>query len=104
MVTERISFRAGYGKGDALVALFKEQADGLFSTPLVLGARLYTDLTGPMFSVIVETDFADMEAYAAFVKQDMAEYGTRDFQEWFGRMMAVTEYGERQLLTSEKLR
>lgn len=104
MVTERISFRAGYGKGDALVALFKEQAVGLFSTPLVLGARLYTDLTGPMFSVIVESDFADMEAFTAFMKQDMAEYGTKDFQQWFSRMMAVTEVGERQLLNSEKLR
>lgn len=104
MITERISFRAGYGKGDELVALFKEQADGLFAQPTALGVRLYTDLTGPMFSVIVETDFADLDAYAAFMKQDMAEYGTKDFQEWFGRMMAVTEYGERQLLNSEKIR
>jgi len=75
MITERMTFRAGYGKGDDLVALFKEQADGLFSNPLVLGARLYTDLTGPMFSVIVESDFADMEAYAAFVKQDWRSTG-----------------------------
>lgn len=104
MITERISFRAGYGKGDQLVALFKEQADGLFSNPLVLAARLYTDLTGPMFSVIVESDFADLDAYTAFMKQDMAEYSTQDFQEWFGRMMAVTEGGERQLLNSEKMR
>ncbi len=104
MITERISFRAGYGKGDELVALFKEQANGLFSNPLILAARLYTDLTGPMFSVIVESDFADMEAFTAFMKQDMAEYGTKDFQQWFSRMMAVTEGGERQLLNSEKLR
>ncbi len=104
MITERLSFRAGYGKGDTLVALFREQATGLFSNPLVLGARLYTDLTGPMFSVIVESDFADLDAYAAFMKQDMAEYGTQDFQEWFGRMMAVTESGERQLLNSETFR
>ncbi len=104
MITERISFRAGYGKGDQLVALFKEQTNGLFSNPLVLAARLYTDLTGPMFSVIAEIDFADLDAYAAFLKQDMAEYGTKDFQDWFARMMAVTEYGERQLLNSEKMR
>lgn len=104
MITERISFRAGYGKGDELVALFKEQTDDLFAQPTVLGARLYTDLTGPMFSVVVELDFADLDAYAAFLKQDMVEYGTKDFQDWFGRMMAVTDYGERQLLNSEKIR
>jgi hypothetical protein len=104
MITERISFRAGYGKGDDLVALFKEQANGLFAAPEVLGARLYTDFTGPMFSVIVETDFADLDAYTAFTRRDMAEYGTSEFQQWFARMMAVTDGGERQLLNAEKLR
>jgi len=102
MITERMTFRAGYGKGDDLVALFKEQATGFFNTPEVLGARIYTDLTGPMFSVIVETDFTDIDAYTAFTKRDMAEFGTKEFQEWFGRMMTVTEGGERQLLNSEK--
>ena len=104
MITERMTFRAGYGKGDDLVALFKEQSTGFFNTPEVLGARIYTDFTGPMFSVIVETDFTDIDAYAAFTKRDMAEFATKDFQEWFGRMMAVTDGGDRQLLTSEKLR
>lgn len=104
MITERLSFRAAYGQGDQLVALFREQASGLLANPLILGARLYTDLTGPMFSVIVESDFADLDAYAAFMKQDMAEYGTKDFQDWFARMMAVTEGGERQLLNCEQIR
>lgn len=103
MITERLSFRAKYGQGDTLVQLFKEQFPSMVKDTSIVGARIYTDFTGPMFSVIVESDFPDIDAYMAFVKSDGAEYATAEFQAWFGRMMAVTDVGDRQVLNVEKL-
>ncbi len=101
MITERLSFRAKYGHGDELVALFKEQYARLAQSG-VTGARLYTDATGPMFSVILESDFANMADYAAFL-QDTSMYSEPQFAAWFGRMQAITESGDRQVLNMERL-
>ena len=103
MITERLSFRATYGQGDTLVQLFKEQFPTMVKDTPITGARIYTDFTGPMFSVIVESDFPDIDAYMTFMKADNAEYATAEFQAWFGRMMEVTEAGDRQVLNLEKL-
>jgi quinol monooxygenase YgiN len=103
MLTERLTFRAKYGHSDELVAIFKElyrtQMAGMGTT----GARIYTDATGPMFTVAVESDFPDMAAFAAFEASSAQMYGTPEFQDWFARMMQVTESGERQLLNCEAL-
>lgn len=101
MFTERITFRAKYGQGDALVALLKEQQTREGSGAGVRGARLYTDATGPMFTVAFEMDYDDLAAYAA--ADQAAMYAEPAFQEWFGRMVTVTEVGERQLFNMEKL-
>lgn len=103
MLTERMTFQAKYGHGDELVALFKEFFATQTADSGILGARIYTDATGPMFTVVVESDFADMSAQAAFEAKSREMYGQADFQEWFGRMMQVTERGERQLLNMERL-
>lgn len=101
MLVERLTFRAKYGQGDTLVALFKESVTRF---PTVLGAhsrRIYTDATGPMFTVQVEQEFTGWDDYAAFMTADQELYGTPDFQDWFARMTACTESGDRQLLNVE---
>lgn len=101
MITERLTFQAKYGQGDTLVALMKEVPGGL--TEGVAGQRVYTDFTGTMFTVAVEIDYADLDAYARSTRQQESEYADPTFGEWFGRMTAVTERGERQLWNSEKV-
>ena len=103
MITERLSFRARYGQGDALVALMKESFSILPAADFQ-GARVYTDHTGPMFTVVMEIDHADIGAYAKSSMTEGADYGTPAFQEWFAKMVAVTESGERQLLNCEKIK
>jgi quinol monooxygenase YgiN len=103
VITERLTFRAKYGHGDELVALFKEFYRTQTAGSGITGARIYTDVTGPMFSVVVESDFADLAALAAYEASSAQMYGTAEFQGWFGRMMQVTEAGERQLLNCEVL-
>ena len=46
---------------------------------------------------------ADLNAFAADSQEQMGQYADARFQEWFGKMIACTELGERQLLNSEKL-
>ena len=103
MITERLTFRAKYGEGDALVALMKESFD-IMPVADILGARIYTDHTGPMFTVAMEIDHADIAAYAKSSMTDSADFGTPEFQKFFAKMVAVTEGGERQLFNSEKVR
>lgn len=103
MITERMTFRAKYGQGDDLVALMKDSFS-IMPTSDLLGARLATDLTGQMFTCAIEMDFADLDTWAKSTQRDMEEYGSTAFQEWFAKMVACTEFGERQLLNVEKLR
>ncbi len=101
MLVERLTFRARYGQGDALVALFKEMS-ATFKEQLGGGAmRIYTDATGPMFTISFESEFADWAAYAKFMASDQEQYSDPAFQDWFSRMMACTESGERQILHME---
>lgn len=103
MITERLSFRAKYGQGDALVTLMKDNLKTMPPPATVVGARLYTDFTGPMFSVVLEIDHADLNAFAANTQQETQDYGSKEFQDWFSKMVACTEMGDRQLFNSEKV-
>ncbi len=103
MLTERLTFRAKYGHGDELVGLLKEMFAKMGDQGGIAGARIYTDATGPMFSIVNEMDFADMAAYAAFFTADQTMYSDPEFQAWFARMQELTETGERQLLNMERL-
>jgi hypothetical protein len=102
MIVERMVFQAKYGQGDTLVELFRELSSG-FGSQLISGSRLYTDATGPMFTINVETEHADLEAYAAANRAEASMFSTPEFRDWFGRMEAVVERGERQLFNVETL-
>lgn len=100
MLVERLTFRTKYGHGDELVALFREMAPRLRQMG-VAGGRIYTDATGPMFTVQVESEFADWSAYAAFMAKSPEMFGDPAWQQWFARMTEATEAGDRQLFHAE---
>lgn len=101
MIVERLSFQARYGHGDELVALFKEFLAAQGKELGLTGGRIYTDLTGTMFTMQVESEFEDLAAYAKFMATDTQMFQTQAFQDWFGKMMTVTDGGERQLFNVE---
>jgi hypothetical protein len=100
MIAQRLTFQAKYGRGDELVALFREYAANQAADTIV---RIYTDLTGTMFTVQVEMEYPDMDAVARAEEEQRAEYGTPAFQDWFARMTDVVERGERQLWNMETI-
>ena len=62
-----------------------------------LTARIMVDLTGPMFTVVVETEYRDMAQLAEMTEQLQALYGDAEFQQWFGSWQAAVERGSREL-------
>ena len=99
MLVERLTFQVKYGEGDKFVALMREMT--AIMPPELSKGRLYTDATGTMFTVQLETEFADWPAYAAAMVAERESYADPRFQQLFSRMQALTERGERQVLNFE---
>ncbi len=95
MLVARQVFRAKYGRGDDLVALFKEfnarmQEEGGDAPRF----RILTDVTGPFFTVITEVEVESLAAWEGRFSESM----DRPWMgAWFGRMMPLVESGSREL-------
>jgi hypothetical protein len=94
MLVARQVFRAKYGRGDELVALFKE-----FNTRMqeAGGAaprfRILTDASGPFFTVVTELEVESFAAWEGSFRETMAQPW---MGEWFGRMLPLVESGSRE--------
>jgi hypothetical protein len=92
MIRARQVFQAKYGHGDELVELFKE-FHATADIPNKERARILTDATGQFFTVITEYEVESLGAWEEAFRRMMAQ---DQMQEWFGRMMKVTESGRRE--------
>jgi len=100
VIIERMTFQAKYGQGDALVSLFREFNRTHAKKHGLSTAKIYTDFTGEMFTVIVDTAFKDLADMAAEQAKNEALYGDPAFQKWFARMEPLIRSGSRQLISS----
>ncbi|MCP4359824.1 MAG: hypothetical protein GY796_17590 [Chloroflexi bacterium] len=88
-------FQAKYGKGNALMALFKEAKE---KWPIPYGLRILTDLSGSFFTVVTETEFDSLAAW----EQATGEFNAMpEFGAWFERMMPLVESGRREFYNIE---
>ncbi len=96
MIVERQVFYAKYGKGDALVSIFKRLPTIMSASELGFGEqRILTDATGAMFRVIVEMTWADAGAWQAGMAR---AFSNPAFPAWFAEMEPLIERGETELL------
>ena len=95
MIIVRDVFQAKYGKGDDLVALFKEAQE---KWPTPYAKRILTDASGSFFTVVTETEFENLAAWeqASSETRSMAEFG-----DWFERMTLLVEFGRREFFNIE---
>jgi hypothetical protein len=100
MIIERMTFQAKYGEGDALVSVFREFNRVWAKKYRMTTAKIYTDATGEMFTVIVDTAFKDMSEMAAAQARNAQMYADPAFGQWFARMQPLVRSGSRQLLNS----
>lgn len=95
MIVVRSVFQAKYGKGGELVALFKEARE---EWPEGYAHRILTDLSGPFFTVVTETEVEDLAAWGQFMADVFSD---PDFADWFARMEPLVESGRREFYTIE---
>lgn len=94
MLVERNVFQAKYGRGDELVQLFQEGSE-MLDRRGASSRRILTDLTGPFFTVVTESEFARLADY----ERANEVFGDADFGEWLARMTEVVESGTPELYT-----
>ena len=94
MIVVRDIFQAKYGRGNELVALFKE------ANPIVkgYGRRILTDASGPFFTVVVETEVNSLADWERLLKGAFAD---KDFAGWFERSLPLVESGRREFYNVE---
>jgi hypothetical protein len=95
MLLVRNVFQAKYGKGDELVALFKEYLETLRET---INMRILTDASGQFFTVVTEEE---VENFSDWEKNLSTIYSHPDFSAWFSRMEAVVVSGHREFFNIE---
>jgi hypothetical protein len=97
MLVARQVFQAKYGRGDELVALFKE-----FNTRMreegenMPRFRVLTDASGPFFTVVTEVAVENLAAWEGSFHEAMARPW---MGEWFSHMMPLVESGSREFYT-----
>jgi hypothetical protein len=96
MIIVRDTFQAKYGRGDELVALFKEFSQHLeqLSVPMQGESfRILTDVSGPFFTVVTELK---IENLARWEQLAPAIFALPEFPAWFARMTPMVESGRRE--------
>ena len=94
MIQVRQVFQAKYGRGDELVALFKEFAQRMEAEGRPMqSSRLLTDASGPFFQVVTEYEVESLGAWETMFKESIGQTWMGD---WFGRMMPLVEFGSRE--------
>jgi hypothetical protein len=92
MLIVRQTFQAKYGRGDELVALFKEFNKRMQEDGYSARFRILTDASGPFFTVISEVE---AESFTDWEKQFSETMGSSWMSDWFGRMVPLVESGRR---------
>ena len=98
MIVERIVFQGKYGKGDELVALFKEFAKVAPPSSMGRNPRLLTDRSGPFFTIVAE---AEWENFAEWEKAFGRLFSDAKVRGLLERMTPLIESGRREFYNVE---
>src|SRR3954447_4723738 len=96
MVIERLTWSAKFGRGDTVTEAFRTWR-ATVAPRYGLKARVMTDLSGPMFTVVVETEYRDLGHVSEVAAVLESLYGEAEFQEWFSSWQDCVETGTRDL-------
>jgi hypothetical protein len=92
MIIERMVFQAKYGRGDELVAIFKEVGQSM-SSGSDRKMRLLTDRSGPFFTMVAEIEW---ESLAEWEKAFAEEFNDPADQDLMARTIPLVESGRRE--------
>lgn len=101
MILVRDIFQAKFGKIDELVALMKGMVEGApaDTPPAFRKARLLTDMSGPFFTAVIETEFESMAEWEAAWTKLMSMQASADMND---RMNELVRSGRREFYRIER--
>lgn len=96
MILVRDVFQLRFGKAREAVALAQEMAGQMRDTDGVRDVRLLTDLSGPYYTLVLESTYESLAAFETELRRGMARPEWRD---WYERFTPLVDSGHRELFT-----
>lgn len=94
MIVVRDVFRLKFGAARESLALWKEGIG--FVRRAGVATRLLTDLTGPSYTLVLETTHASLASFETSMRAVMSDPQRR---EWYAKFVPLVENGYREILT-----
>jgi hypothetical protein len=95
MILVRDIFQLKFGKAKEAKALMKEMSE--VERRYGYGpSRILTDLTGPYYTMVMETTYENLGAFEAALKNTM---GAKEFGEWYQKFVPFVDSGRREIFT-----
>ncbi|MEP7199085.1 MAG: hypothetical protein ABI874_04635 [Chloroflexota bacterium] len=91
-VCVRNVYQARYGRADAVIAHLQKQS-ALAQKHGIPPLAIYSDLMGPMFTVVASRDFANLAAWEQTIQQIDA---LPEFSDWRRQLLSMVEIGRRE--------
>jgi hypothetical protein len=99
MILVRDIFQLKFGKAREAKALWKEGAAGMNKAGMKVD-RILTDLTGPYYTLVMETSHNSLTDFEKAMKQ---ETGTDEFRKFYQKFVELVESGRREIFTVEDI-
>jgi len=95
MILVRDVFQVKFGRMKEAKALARQDVD--FQKRSGMSAsRFLTDLTGPYYTLVMETTYESLSAYEKTLKEIL---GSKEFKKWYKKFMPLVESGRREIFT-----
>jgi hypothetical protein len=96
MLLVRNVFRLKYGQARPALALFKEARDLMNRLGNKVPTRVMTDLTGPAYTLVLESTYNDL---AAWEKDSQSAMGQDEWRAWYQKFTPLVDSGYREIFT-----
>ena len=96
MILVRDVFRLHFGKAREATALLPEGLQFMRRSGEVREARALTDLTGPYYTLVLESTYEGLAAYEQSMGEGMSD---PQWKAWYQRFTPLVESGYREMFT-----
>ncbi|MCZ7556241.1 MAG: hypothetical protein M5R41_07560 [Bacteroidia bacterium] len=98
MILVRDIFRIRFGQMKGALASLKAFSSDLTESGEEFPMRVLTDVTGPYYTLVLESTFENLAAWESMSHSEMA---TAKWQEWYKNFLPFLEDGKREIFTIE---
>jgi hypothetical protein len=96
MILVRDVFQLRFGKAREAVALAQEMLGPMRESEAVRDARLLTDLSGPYYTLVLETTYDSLAAFEGELRRELTR---PEWRGWYDRFTPLVDSGHREMFT-----